>query len=101
MKYSKLHLLFYSLVLTLASVAQNNKHANVNVLADLYITRYFAQYPEQGTFNGIAKANNAALSDNSIAGLKKWQAFEDSLLLALKTIDKSHLSKEDAITYGI
>ncbi len=101
MRNIKFHLLSLLLLLTLATTAQKNKPSDVNALADLYITRYFAQFSEQGTFNGIAHANNAGLSDNSIAGVKKWQRFEDSLLKRLKTIDNKRLSKQDAITYGI
>ncbi|GAB3274392.1 DUF885 domain-containing protein [Larkinella harenae] len=97
----KLYLLLPFLLLTLPSIAQDDRLGNVNTLADLYITRYFAQYPEYGTFFGIAKADNASLSDNSIKGIKKWQAFEDSLVARLKTIDKNRLSKRDVITYEI
>ena len=101
MRYLRLHLLFYFLVLTLTSIAQTNKFSNINTLADLYITRYFTEYPEQSTFYGITNADNASLSDNSLAGVKKWQNFEESLFRMLRTINKSQLSKQDVITYGI
>ena len=98
MKISRL-LLF--ITLSLSSFAAPAQTANINTLADNYIKRTFEIYPEAGTFYGIANANNAVLSDNSAAGVKKWQLFEDSLYKALKTIDPKALSKADQATYGI
>jgi len=98
MKLSQPFLLFALLLCGFTTTAQT---ANINTLADTYVRRTFEVWPEYGTFYGIVNANNAALSDNSAAGIKKWQLFEDSLYSALKTINLKDLSKADRATYGI
>jgi uncharacterized protein (DUF885 family) len=89
------------LTLLLCAFTATAQTPNINTLADTYIRRMFEASPEAGTFYGIANANNAALSDNSAGGIKKWQIFEDSLYKVLKTINLKVLSKADQATYSI
>ena len=96
----KSHLLALILLFSFVFDA-NAQTSKVNALADRYVKRLFDFYPETGTFYGVANANNAGLSDNSAAGVQKWQLFEDSLYSALKTIDVKSLTKADRVTYGI
>lgn len=94
--------LFYSLLFfALSSYSQSTRTANVDALADLYVARSFEFNPQSTTLLGRANADNAGFWDNSVAGVQKWYAFEDSLLKVLKATNKHLLSQQDAFTYGI
>lgn len=72
-----------------------------NQLADLYVNRYFKQFPEAATAEGIVSARHDKLTDNSIESIRKWQKFEDSLLIELKKINENQLiDKKEWVTYG-
>jgi len=73
----------------------------VRDLADLYVSNIFKFNPEAGTHNGIDNANHAALSDNSMSGLKAKQEAEDSLYNLVLAVSVQELSKNDFITYNI
>lgn len=83
------------------AMAQQGPGATLTRLADLYVAKMFEFSPESATFFGAAGGNDGALSDNSAAGVLKWQHFEDSLLTALNTLNPAQLSTGDRITYGI
>jgi uncharacterized protein (DUF885 family) len=75
--------------------------AEVTALADEYVARRLARFPESATLQGVAGANHAAVFDNSIAALRAWHRFEDDLLVRLDQIDPAPLRGHSAwITYG-
>ena len=74
--------------------------SRVSALADAYVRDVFATFPELATLEGIAGADDARLTDNSLAAVARWHAVEDSLLAAVRTIDTTSLAGRDAITYG-
>jgi uncharacterized protein (DUF885 family) len=69
-------------------------------LADRYVARYFATFPEEATLEGVPGADHAALTDNSVAGMQKWRAFEDSLLVDLRAVDSARLRGPEVLTYS-
>ncbi|GHM99147.1 hypothetical protein WSM22_06370 [Cytophagales bacterium WSM2-2] len=74
---------------------------DVNALADRYVEMIFRFDPQWGTFYGIAHADNVSLPDNTLDGIKKHYAAEDSLLAQVLLIDQSGLNAKDLITYKI
>ena len=48
-------------------------------LADEYLARYVAAFPEAGTFNDLPGADDGGLGDNSAAGVARWRAYEDDI----------------------
>ncbi|MBC8084549.1 MAG: DUF885 domain-containing protein [Hymenobacter sp.] len=97
-------LLFFLLgplvVFTFAASGQASPPSPASALADEYLAAYFAAYPEYGTFYRIAEADNAGLSDNSTAGVQRWQATEAALFKKLQAVNKSRLSPQDVGTYA-
>jgi uncharacterized protein (DUF885 family) len=59
----------------------------VIALADEYVARRLARYPEAATLQGVTSADHAALFDNSAAALRVWQRYEDGLWARLERID--------------
>lgn len=59
----------------------------VTTLADTYLAGYFDRSPDAITFYGIPGQRHDRLPDNSLDGLKVWQAKEDAWLIDAKTID--------------
>jgi len=73
-----------------------------NAIADAYIQAYFRAFPEQATFYRIEGARHDALTDNTPAGRRSWQAIEDDLLRQLERIDPARLEGTSAwLTYGV
>ncbi|WP_187696273.1 DUF885 domain-containing protein [Xanthovirga aplysinae] len=97
---------FLLIICTLAISCSETKKVDspspdINQLADIYVSNSFKFYPELGTFYGIDNPDHAGLSDNSLSGLEARQAAEDSLIVAVRTINPDELSKSDLITYNI
>ena len=61
--------------------------ARVRTLADAYVDGFFTQFPEQVTYYGVAGRAHDRLTDNSPAGLARWQAQEDRWLADVRAID--------------
>jgi uncharacterized protein (DUF885 family) len=75
--------------------------ARVTSLADEYFKEYVAAFPEQVAALGLPGAANDKLSDNSLAGLKAWQAKEDLWAAELGKIDGKLLwGRPEWLTYG-
>lgn len=53
------------------------------VIADDYLVRFAAAFPEAGTSNDLPGTDHGALSDNTLQGLARWQAYEDATLARL------------------
>jgi uncharacterized protein (DUF885 family) len=54
------------------------------VIADGYLVALAAYSPETGTTNDLPRTDHGALSDNSVAGIARWQAVEDRTLAQLR-----------------
>jgi uncharacterized protein (DUF885 family) len=63
----------------------------VIALADSYVAEYTQNFPEMAAFSGMTQAHHDGLSDNSLAGLKRWQALEDNWSRQLAKIDSAQL----------
>jgi uncharacterized protein (DUF885 family) len=53
------------------------------LIADDYLLRLAAAFPEAGTANDLPGTDHGALSDNSLQGLARWQAYEDATIARL------------------
>jgi len=51
-------------------------------------------HPEFGAENDLPGTDHGALSDNSEAGVRRWQAYEDSVLAQLRAVDETGLKVE-------
>ena len=74
------------------AVAPEPADANVQALADAYLTGYLNQVPETATYYGIPGQTHDKLSDNSPAALARWHAQEDAWLGAVRAIDTARIS---------
>ncbi len=73
----------------------------VRSLADSYIFQGLARFPEIGTQLRLPIANHAAISDNSIAGLREWQALEDEWHAEVSAIDPDVIfGRSEFVIYG-
>ena len=70
-----------------AAPAREPADARVRALADAYVDGFFTQFPEQITYYGIAGRPQDRLTDNSLAGIARWQAQEDRWLAEVRAID--------------
>jgi uncharacterized protein (DUF885 family) len=72
------------------------------VVADGYMAALAKSFPETGTENDLPGTDHGALSDNTEAGYRRWQAYEDSVLAQLRAIDARSLSGEsDRVLHGV
>ncbi len=75
---------------------------SVKALADAYLKGFFERNPDQVTFFGIAGGHHDQLPDNSLDGLKAWQAKEDAWLADAKAIDPETIQNQSLrATYAI
>src|SRR5688572_23466970 len=74
------------------AVAPEPADANVQTLADAYLTGYLNQVPETATYYGIPGQTHDKLSDNSPSALARWHAQEDAWLGAVRAIDTARIS---------
>jgi uncharacterized protein (DUF885 family) len=76
--------------------------ATVRALADAYLAAYFERFPEQTTMFGIPGHRHNALTDNTPAAQKAWEAREDAWLAELKQINPSSIASPPLrATYAI
>jgi uncharacterized protein (DUF885 family) len=74
----------------------------VRALADAYLAAYFERFPEQATMFGVPGRPHNALTDNSPAAQKAWEAREDGWLAELKQIDPASIASPPLrATYAI
>jgi uncharacterized protein (DUF885 family) len=64
----------------------------VRALADTYLAAYFERFPEQATLYGVPGQPHTALTDNTPAAQKAWEAREDAWLADLKNIDPASIT---------
>jgi uncharacterized protein (DUF885 family) len=65
------------------SLAANSGPSPTVLIADDYLLRLAAAFPEAGTANDLPGTDHGALSDNSLQGLARWQAYEDATIARL------------------
>jgi uncharacterized protein (DUF885 family) len=76
--------------------------ARVTALADDYVRAFVASYPEGAVFAGLTMERHDGLSDNSLAGVRAWQAREDAWAAELARIDGTRLrGRPEWVTYGM
>lgn len=81
--------------------AADQAAARVTALADECVREYLLFFPEQATMLGIPEAANGRLTDNSLAGIRVWQAKEDAWAAELAKIDGRTLwGRTEWLTYG-
>ena len=54
-------------------------------IADDYLARFAAAFPEAGTANDLPGTDHGALSDNTPEALARWRAYEDATLARLRS----------------
>lgn len=59
----------------------------VKALADAFLNAFFDRNPEVATLYGVPGRHHDALTDNSLAALRAWEAREDGWLNDLRQID--------------
>src|SRR5688572_4358380 len=85
-----------------AAPVQAGSDGRVRTLADAYLAGYFERFPEQATLYGVPGRAHDALTDNSAAALKAWEAREDAWLAELRQIDPSTIASAPLrATYAI
>jgi uncharacterized protein (DUF885 family) len=76
--------------------------ARVTALADEFVREYVAAAPEEAEAWGFPLERHDALTDNSLAGVRAWQAREDAWTAQLARIDGAALrGRPEWVTYGM
>lgn len=76
--------------------------ARVKSLADTYLRAFFDRNPETATLYGVPGRRHDALTDNSLAAQRAWEAREDAWLNDLTQIDPAAISSAPLrATYAI
>jgi len=70
-------------------------------LADEYLTRLFEFNPDSATSAGWPKADHGAVLDSSPEELRRWQSFEDDLLVRAGKIDGARLDPTARVSHGM
>jgi uncharacterized protein (DUF885 family) len=70
-------------------------------IADGYMARLAQSFPETGTESDLPGTDHGALSDNTIAGIRAWQAYEASVLSQLRAIDVRAGNESDRILHDM
>ena len=63
--------------------------ARVKAFADTFLSAYFDRNPEAATLYGVPGRHHDALTDNSLAAQRAWEAREDAWLAELKQVNAS------------
>jgi uncharacterized protein (DUF885 family) len=84
------------------SAAATGARSPTVVVADGYMAALAKAFPETGTENDLPGTDHGALSDNTEAGYRRWQTYEDSVLAQLRAIDARSFSGEsDRVLHGV
>jgi uncharacterized protein (DUF885 family) len=74
----------------------------LDALADDYFATWVRTFPVSSLFAGIPDAPNEALDENSLAGVRRWEAREDRWLAQLRGIRPERLEgRPEEVTYGV
>src|SRR5262249_42883120 len=63
--------------------------ARVKAFTDTFLSAYFDRNPEAATLYGVPGRHHDALTDNSLAAQRAWEAREDAWLAELKQVNES------------
>ncbi|HEX7375228.1 MAG TPA: DUF885 domain-containing protein, partial [Steroidobacteraceae bacterium] len=74
-------------LLAASSTATAAAPSPIVAIADAYMETLARTFPEVGTENDLPGTDHGALSDNTEAGVRAWQAYEDSVLAQLRATD--------------
>lgn len=74
--------------------------AQVNALADQYLAAYAERNPELATFQGLDGARHDRLTRNDPASYRRWEAFEDDVLMRLIDVDAPVGDSSAEVTYA-
>jgi uncharacterized protein (DUF885 family) len=84
-----------------AAARADSLGTQVTRLADRYVSVLLAEFPETATWEGLSDYDHDRLNDNSLAGLRRWQRFEDGLLAQVEKVDADPLvGRPEWVTYG-
>ena len=81
--------------------APTEASAGVLTLADEYLARYFATYPETATLEDWPAADHGAVDDVSPEALQRWQAWLDEVSSRLHAIDPAVLSERAQLSRAV
>jgi uncharacterized protein (DUF885 family) len=74
----------------------------VEAVADDYLATLTRMQPEFGTAEDFPGTDHGALTDNTLAGIGKWRAYEDTVLAQLQAIPAESLHDEsDRVLAGV
>lgn len=75
--------------------------ARLNALADAYVAGWSRQHLDEAVYLGAPADRHDMLPDNSLAGIRAWQAREDAWLTELAEVDAAALDDAGRVTYGL
>ncbi|MET1260565.1 DUF885 domain-containing protein [Flagellimonas sp. DF-77] len=94
-------LLIPIIIIAAACASPKEKTQSISELADAYLERMAARYPEERYYFDVPFDDHNRFSDNGLEALAAWQAFEDSLYTELQGFDASGFAQADQITYWL
>jgi uncharacterized protein (DUF885 family) len=71
---------------TAGATQPESPEAAALALADAYVAARMETFPESATFRAYPRANHAGLSDNSLAGVARWEKQEDAFLAQARAL---------------
>lgn len=74
------------MVFALPGMAAAASPSPIVAVADDYLARFTAAFPEAGTSNDLPGTDNGALSDNTPQAIARWRAYEDDTLARLRAV---------------
>ena len=84
-----------------AAASADEQAAEAVRLADEYVREFVARFPEQAELAGLPVERHAGLTDNSLAALAEWRAFEDAMAARLAPLSLDALEgRPEWVTLG-
>lgn len=74
---------------------QRSAAERIRALADRYVERYFAAFPDAATMSGRAAGDHDRLPDISLDARDRWRAEEDAILAELDAVEAASLPEGD------
>jgi len=84
-----------------AAAVPADASARALAIADEYVARYFAVFPEDATINDWPNADHGAATDVSPAALGRWRAYEDDVSARLRAIHPAGLDERARLSRAI
>jgi len=87
---------------TRATPTVHDTRSPMVAIADEYLATLARMQPEFGTSEDLPGTDHGALTENTVAGISRWRAYEDKVLAQLKAIPAGSLHEEsDRILAGV